>query len=114
MQRPHLVTRIILLAVLRAGCGAERTPVDEHRCSELRSHIVALQLRDVHVATGVNIEAHRAALNAALGDDFVPTCLSKLDEVQVTCLLEASDPTSAQACVPTPTESPRPLPARKE
>ncbi len=110
-------SRLILIAVVKASfaaCGAERVPVDEQRCSELRRHLVELQLNDVHIATGVNIEAHREALNAALGDDFVPSCLSKLDEVQVTCLLSALDQEAAQACVPKSTEASRPTPARKE
>ena len=100
MRRSRGLNKVVLLAILGISCSAERTPFDEHRCSELRSRLVDLQVRDIHFATGIDVEAHRQTLSAALGDDFVASCLSKLDETQVDCVFAAPDQAAAMACVP--------------
>lgn len=95
--------RKLLFAVPLVAFGVtctDRSPVEVNRCAELRDHVVDLQLRNIHIATGVDIEAHRKALTDALGDDFLTSCSSRMDEARVSCLLDASDQDAAQACIP--------------
>ena len=89
--------RVLLLFLV--GCtGGDNQPAEVGRCTKLRDHLVQLQVADIHVATGIDREAHRRALSKALGDDFATACASKLTEAQVDCALAAEDPTTAAAC----------------
>jgi hypothetical protein len=89
----------VLVLALASGCSTTDAPADEARCGELRAHLVDLRVRDIHVATGVDREAHRKALTAALGDGFIANCTTKLEDTQVTCMLEAHDQPTATKCV---------------
>lgn len=57
-----------------------------------------MRLAEVHIATGVDREAHRVAMKAALGGEFVAGCTGKLTESQVSCALRATDGPGAAAC----------------
>lgn len=88
----------VLLLVLSACASEGNQPPEASRCTKLRDHLVDLQVSDIHVATGIDREAHRRALASALGDDFAATCTSTLTDAQVECALGASDAASAAAC----------------
>lgn len=92
--------RCFISCLLLSGClGQESTEqASLRRCERLRDHLVDLQVGQIHVATGVDREAHRRALTQALGNGFVTSCSEKLSESQVDCALETSDPASAAAC----------------
>ncbi len=92
--------RVLLLFLLGCvGCvGGDNQPAAVDRCTKLRDHLVQLQVADIHVATGIDREAHRRVLSHALGDDFATSCASKLTEAQVDCALEAADAVAAAAC----------------
>lgn len=87
--------RIILLLVCLASCGNE--DADESRvgrCERLRDHLVDVRLAD---ATGVDKEAHRAAMKQALGDRFIARC-ADLDDAHLDCAFAASDNAALAAC----------------
>ena len=88
---------VFLLAL--SACASEgNQPPEASHCAKLRDHLVDLQVADIHIATGVDREAHRRALTGALGHDFAATCAGTLTESQVECALGASDAASAAAC----------------
>lgn len=90
---------VMMLVLVLSACASEgNQPPEARRCATLRDHLVDLQVADIHVATGIDREAHRRALASALGDDFAATCASTLTEAQVECALGATDATSAAAC----------------
>jgi hypothetical protein len=92
---------LYLLSVLALGCGAGDDEVPTAtRCEEVRSHLVDLQLADV-AAPEVDREAHRAAMTAALGEQFLTSCADSFRASQIDCVLGAADPRSATACVAT-------------
>jgi hypothetical protein len=88
------------IAILVLACGSieDEGPPDPRRCEQLREHLVDLQVREVHVATGIDREAHRRAMTAALGRDFVTSCTTRLVASQIRCALDATDPVAAAAC----------------
>lgn len=86
-----------LLVAIAVTC-TEQIPVEVNRCAELRDHVVDLQLSNIHIATGVDVEAHRKALTNALGEDFLSSCASKMEDAQVSCILDAKDQAAAQSC----------------
>jgi hypothetical protein len=89
----------VLFLLFVSACASEGSqPPESTRCVKLRDHLVDLQVADIHVATGVDRNAHRRALAGALGDDFTATCTSKMSESQVDCALGANDAASAAAC----------------
>jgi hypothetical protein len=72
--------------------------VTPRRCATLRDHLVDLRLAEVNVATGIDRNAHRNAMQTALGDEFITSCTRSLTESQLNCALRASDATGAAAC----------------
>lgn len=93
-----VVMRCLWVFVLAAACAGSSGPADQRQCARLREHVVDLQLADVHVAVGIDREAHRRALKQSLGDNFVANCSSTLTEDQVDCVLNASDRAAIAAC----------------
>jgi hypothetical protein len=81
----------LLAVTLLTACGSSSDVVDAARCGRLRDHVVDLRLNGL---TDVDVAAHRAVLQRALGDDFVASCQRTLTAAELTCMLEA--PTSAQ------------------
>ena len=88
----------VWILVLSACASEGNQPPEASRCVKLRDHLVDLQVADIHVATGIDREAHRRALASALGDDFTSTCAGTLTEAQVDCALDARDASAAAAC----------------
>lgn len=86
----------IMFAMSCAGSGS--APPEAKRCAELREHLVELQVADIHIASGIDREAHRRALGQALGDQFVGQCIDRLSEAQVDCSLAAADKAAAADC----------------
>ena len=90
--------RWALLVIILAGCAKHATDeVDRARCERLRGHLVDLrvaELGELHV----DVAKHRAALQQALGDDFVSTCLASVTSEQMKCALAAGDSASASSC----------------
>jgi hypothetical protein len=66
-------------------------------CERARDRVVDLRLAD---ATGVDREAHRAAMQRALGESFVESCKLSMTASQVRCVINATDSASANRCVP--------------
>lgn len=90
--------RCCMLLLVLSACAEGNQPPDASRCAKLRDHLVDLQVMDIHVATGVDREAHRRAFASALGEEFTTNCTSKLTESQVDCAIGASDAAAAAAC----------------
>jgi hypothetical protein len=84
--------------VLVACTSSDYGPADTQQCERLRDHLVDLQVRDIHIATGIDREAHRRAMTQALGSDIVASCAGRLTESEVECALDKSDPSAAAAC----------------
>lgn len=95
------MSRVFAVALLLSviGCDGERDePVSNEpsrRCEQVRDHLIDLRLTE---AMGVDHDAHRAAMKAALGPDFVASCVTTLSRAQAICVLDARDRASADAC----------------
>jgi hypothetical protein len=97
MRNTHLNC---LLAAILSACTSSvgEEPADSRHCERLRDHLVDLQVADIHIATGIDREAHRRAMAQALGSSFVSSCIAKLTETQVDCALDTHDAAAAAAC----------------
>jgi hypothetical protein len=82
---------IVFLFVL--ACAEE--PTAAKRCEQVRDRVIELRLAD---AVAVDRNAHRSALEHALGEDFVSSCRNNLTAMQQKCVLKAQDSASADAC----------------
>jgi len=89
---------MLALFVSCAGNSDDSGLAEGPRCEQLRDHLVDIRLADAHVATGVDREAHRAAMKTSLGSEFVASCTGKLTESEVSCALRATDAAGAAAC----------------
>jgi hypothetical protein len=89
---------LVVSCVVAASCASSEDAgtSDRKRCTALRDHLVELRLQQ---SGATHVEAHRAAMTAALGEDFVSRCV-ELPASEVRCALAAKDPTSALACSP--------------
>ena len=88
---------ILTILVSCASSNSDESP-EPRQCEQLRDHLVDLQVGQIHIATGIDREAHRSALSKALGDDFIGSCTGKMSASQVECALAAGDPTAAAGC----------------
>jgi hypothetical protein len=79
------------------GCTSSPEELDRAQCTKLRDHMIDLRLQDSG-GSGMDVDAHRAVFQQALGDNFVSDCLKTLDLPRVKCALEASDQAAASAC----------------
>jgi hypothetical protein len=84
----------VLLFGLLLGVGCSRED-SRGRCERLRDHLADLRLAQ---SAGVDEAAHREAMKAALGDDFLSRCASKLGSREIDCALKATDAAAAAAC----------------
>ena len=50
------------------------------------------------VGAPINVEAHRAAMKQALGENFLGACQQKMTAAQIKCVLAANDSAAANAC----------------
>src|SRR5262245_27391711 len=79
----RLSCRVVFGLVLANGCASSDDTADRsRRCLELRNHIVELRVID-GAGPGVDIEAHRIAMQRALGVEFVDACRKDLSETQI-------------------------------
>lgn len=84
------------LALYLSGCSDTHSiEVDREHCEKLRDHMI--DLRVASATAGVDVKAHRAAMEEALGDQFVDSC-ELLSPSELECSLHARDLASAAAC----------------
>ena len=100
MRQARPLSTYLLQVLLLTACtsSVEEEPIDTRRCERLRDHLVDLQVADIHIAAGIDREAHRRAMTAALGSSFVSSCVEKLTETQVDCALDTNDLAAVAAC----------------
>lgn len=77
--------------------------VDRRKCEQFRDHVLDVQLAGIDKTTDshggtVDVDAHRAAMKQALGEDFVATCQKKLTAAQLKCALAATDSAAVSGC----------------
>lgn len=94
---------LALLLMLSAGCwesAAEREPAEDAHaaCAHLRDHLVDLDLENV----SADRDAHRAALEHALGDGFVDECAAHRSPASVMCASHAGSLEVAARCEGSP------------
>jgi hypothetical protein len=125
------------IALALASCSSTQDPDEaaRKRCEQLSDHLIDLRLADVGQdrtiplprirmpppgsldrpvidvpPPPVDLAAHRAAMEQALGARFVGTCTSKMTVELVHCALEAKTSAAVAACSrarPTPTTASR-------
>ena len=88
---------LVTISMGCAGSSPDENP-EPRQCEQLRDHLVDLQVAQIHIATGIDREAHRSALSKALGDEFLTACTAKMSASQVECALGAADATTAAGC----------------
>jgi hypothetical protein len=90
--------RIILAFVCAAGACADDPPrpqgLDRSACERMREHMVDVRLEGVVDQR----DAHRQALVAALGDDFVTRCETTTSRAAHDCVLAATSIDSIRSC----------------
>ncbi len=105
-RRPRSPSRSIRSALALAlagalalvvGCGAEPDTVTRRDCERLRDHLIELRMDTVTA----DVEHHRAALRAALGDAFVTGCTDTTTEQELRCALGAHTHDQLIACAVT-------------
>lgn len=72
--------RYVWVMLMVAGCSADEADdadVARRPCEQLREHLIDLRLGKAHGDPKV-IEAHRAAMEQALGDNFVASCQQQM------------------------------------
>ena len=90
----------VVIAIVVSGCTAsaeDQAVGARQHCVDLRDHLVDIRLKDV-ADPAVDVAAHRAAMQQALGDHFVVSCLKDLSETQAKCVMAATDSESVTAC----------------
>ncbi len=121
----RVMSGIVFVGAMFVGCRSGDEVTREH-CEHLRDHVVDVRLSslvnlaaltrdgvslipqhaspdDRAILTSppppqIDVTAHRAALNRALGDTFVNSCQAKLKRAQLRCALGASDNAAITAC----------------
>lgn len=91
----QIASWILVLWILQGCSGTDSDEAPEAQCARVRDHLIDLRLAD---ATGIEPAAHREALRAALGEDFVARCTSSMTDQQVSCALNAVDTFTLNAC----------------
>jgi hypothetical protein len=96
-----MLAALVVCATALAACTHDET-VDRRSCEKPRDHLI-----DVRVGTAQDRDAvqHRAAMKAALGDDFVESCLHTMTVDQLKCAMRASDLGATHDCARTTTAS---------
>ncbi len=88
---------LILILALAVACTSVDPGDARQRCADLRDHVVELRLGDVG-NPDVDLAAHRAAMQQALGEPFVERCVSELSEPQIHCAMSATESQAVAAC----------------
>jgi hypothetical protein len=88
---------LLIGIVVAAGCTSsdEDAQASNELCTQLRSHIIEVRLTGM---SDVDIEAHRAAFERSLGDDFVTACEKTYSIRQVKCALATPESDAVEAC----------------
>jgi hypothetical protein len=97
----RILAAAIVGVVALTGCTHDET-VDRRSCEMLRDHLVDVRAAD---ATDADAAQHRAAMKAALGDEFVDNCLHTMTVDQLECAMRASDLGATAGCAHTTTVS---------
>ena len=97
MGKAHGIAAILGLALGCTASADDPSVEARQRCTDLRDHVVDLRLNDVG-DPGVDLAAHRAAMQQALGDHFIDGCMNDLSEAQKTCVTSATDSQALAAC----------------
>ena len=104
--KARLLSAVPMVAALAAlglaACGSEQPDareVTEARCTELRDRYIELRLDGSRTPPDQR-DGHRKALVAALGADFVATCISFTTDDEINCVMKAADNAAATACTP--------------
>jgi hypothetical protein len=87
---------VLTVAGLLGACGHGDTDeeVMRSRCGELRDHLVDLQLQ----SATADREAHRAALMASLGSNYVDECVHERTRADLDCGIAAKSPSDVVSC----------------
>lgn len=97
---PSRMWRLALMAFIcvapHSACGTDDDEVSSAACTQMREHMLDLQLAD---ASHVDREAHRAVLRRSLGNDFVDRCKTTMSASQVRCVRNSANSTAAASCV---------------
>jgi hypothetical protein len=89
---------VVMIALLGVGCSSNDDEVDREKCTRLRDQMVALRLRGLEATPGMDVAAHRAALEQSMGDDFITSCQRTLTASQLRCAMAADNLANAQEC----------------
>ena len=88
-----LVSVWVIAVAACAGAGDE--PSRTEQCERLREHLIDLRVAN----TGdIDVRAHRAAMEQALGTEFLTTCERSVSDRELACGLRAIDAQGALAC----------------
>ncbi len=97
----RVLLAVAVSVVALTGCTHDET-VDRRSCEKLRDHLIDVRVGDTHDRDAAQ---HRAAMKAALGDDFVENCLHTMTVDQLKCAMSASDLGATSECARTTTAS---------
>ena len=83
--------------LVASSCASSEDAAEtaKKRCAKLRDHLIELRLADAN--DKLDVKAHRAALQQALGGDFVDRCAERPAE-EIKCATAAKDTESVAAC----------------
>ena len=94
----HASRSFVLIALLAAGCTDHGT-VDRESCTRLRDHVVDLRVADAASELGNDVAQHRRAMNQALGETFIASCVQSMSYEQLECSLKLSSLSDSGNCV---------------
>ncbi len=89
-----LLLSSLLVVTTVASCDSDPERVTRTQCAELRDHMVELRLASVTA----DVDQHRASIRAALGEDFLASCLERTSDADLRCGLAARDSESLVTC----------------
>ena len=88
-----------MLFVVFVGCASHGDEQSRDKdCARVRDRMIELRLASVDGASGVDVAAHRRALENAVGRDLMSSCEKSMSAAQVKCVLAAKDAAAANAC----------------
>src|SRR5690349_10175127 len=93
MQRASRVALVLVFAALGCSGGSEETERTVAACQRLQDHVIDLRLAEIQQ----DREAHRRALQQALGRQFVTECMNQTTE-SYECELKATSIDGLRNC----------------
>lgn len=97
MVRRTICTLLVGLGLASCAASEDESETARKQCLALRDHLIQLRLEAAN--DKIDVRAHRAALQQALGDKFVDQCRERPVK-EIRCALDATDTASAVACSP--------------